>query len=200
MKGILAMALAALAGLCTQVPPETKDRLSPDKMERLVAGPMAAVREDGLAAGDAVFERLRAAEAARSGPAGVGVADLLTAYAVELYGEWVSTEDRALLQASRDRLLAAITAYRAAFGPDHPEVAVALHSFADVDIPLNDGRATPQAEAALREALRIRRAALGPRHPETRAAEDRLASIAGAGTGKGAAGRALDEASAALRK
>ena len=184
MKTILAMLLALplALGLCAQAPParppETKDRLSPEAMERLVEGPMSTVREQGLAAGEARFEELRAAEAARSGPSSVAVADLLMAFGVELHMEWIMTEDRALLQASRDRVHQSIAAYRAAFGPDHPEVAVALHSFATVDIELHEGEATPEAEAALREALRIRRAKLGPQNHETVATEERFASLA----------------------
>lgn len=204
MKFISSMALPLLAalGLCSQEPPETKDRLSPERMERLVEAPMAAMREQGLRAGDAKFEQLRATEAARSGPASTRVADLLTAYGVGLYMEWRETDDRALLEASRNRLHAAVSVHRRAFGPAHPEVAVALHSFADVDILHNDGRATPQAHAALREALRIRRVALGPDNHETRATEDRLMAIAGAERWKDpdAVGRATEEAYRAAQR
>jgi hypothetical protein len=176
--GAAALAIAAALGFCSVEPPETKDRLSPERMERLVATPMAAVRERGLRAGDAAFQRLVAAEEARSGRNSVKIADLLTAYGVELYLQGILPDDRALLQASRARLAAAVAVHRAAFGPDHPEVALALTSMADVDVHLNKGRLTPRAEAALREALRIRRASLGPQHRETLATEERLAEIA----------------------
>ncbi len=83
-------------------------------------------------------------------------------------------------------------------------MAVALHSFADADIELHGGRRTPKAEAALREALRIRRAALGPDNVETRATEGRLALVTGAGEAKWKKGdeadRALDEADRALEE
>jgi hypothetical protein len=175
-----ALAIAAALGFCSVEPPETKDRLSPEQMERLVAEPMAVVRERGLGAGDAAFQRLVAAEEARSGRNSIKIADLLTAYGVELYLEGIMPDEPALLQASRDRLAAAAAAHRAAFGPNHPEVALALHSMADVDLELNGGRMTPRAEAALREALRIRRASLGPEDRETLATEERLSDVAAA--------------------
>ena len=71
----------------------------------------------------------------------------------------------------------AIPHYRKAFGPEHPEVAVALHSFADADVGLNKGRLTPEAEGALEAALRSRRATRGPDNRETRATEKRLARL-----------------------
>ena len=156
---------------------ETKDRLSPQIMAQMVEGPMSVVRERGLAAGEAEFEQLLAVEVARHGSNSVRVADLYMAFGVELHAEWIATGDPALLQAARDRVWTAIPRYRAAFGPAHPEVAVALHSFAMVELQLHEGRSSPQAETALREAARIRRAALGPENPETLAAEAQLKSI-----------------------
>jgi hypothetical protein len=76
-----------------------------------------------------------------------------------------------------DRLFTTVALYRGAFGPASPEVAVALHTFADVELKLHDERVTPAARAALEEAIRIRRAALGPDNPETLAAEERLGGI-----------------------
>lgn len=149
----------------------------------MVESAASAVRERGLAGGDAEFDRLLAIEKARNEPSGAGTADLTMAYGVELYHEWTRTDDELLLQASRDRIRASIAHYRAAFGPNHPEVALALHTFADVDIELN-GEASPTAEIAFREALRIRRAALGAANPETLATEARLESISGQGNGR----------------
>lgn len=169
------LAVTVYAAWPAAPPPETKDRLTSEAMEQMVAGPMAVVRKDGLASGRARFEQLLAAKEARYGRDSVQVADLITAFGVELYLDEMTTEDPAELQASRDYLRDAIPRYRKAFGPNSPEVAVALHSFADADISLHGKRLTPEAEAALREALRIRRAALGPDDRETRATEDRLA-------------------------
>lgn len=184
MKTIRAvlLALPIALGMCSADvrarPPETGDRLDREAMERLSEGPIAAVREQGLAAGQAHFDRLLAAQAAHAGPSSVEVADLLMAFGVGLHWAWMDTREPAMLQASRDRIHESIAAYRAAFGRRHPMVAVALHTFADVDILLHDRKATPQAMAALEEALQIRRAKLGPRNHETVATEERIASLA----------------------
>jgi len=157
-------------------PGETKERVPPEAMARMVEGPMSAVRQRGLAAGDAAFERLLAAKNARGPSNRVLIADLYMAYGVELYMEWTGEDGPELLQASRDRVRDSIPLYRSAFGSTHPEVALALNSFADVEIALN-GDSSPQAEAALCEALRIRRSTLGAVNAETLATEARLESL-----------------------
>jgi hypothetical protein len=156
--------------------PETKSRLTNAAMEQLVEDPIAVAREGGLAAGEEAFERLRERTERQYGSGSVQVADLREAFGVELYVAWEEMDDRAFLAASREHLRAAVPAYRRAFGADDPEVAVALHTFADVEIKLHDGP-TPEAEAALREALRIRRDSLGWWNRETRATEERLESL-----------------------
>ncbi|MFN3945004.1 MAG: tetratricopeptide repeat protein [Allosphingosinicella sp.] len=198
----LLLMLAAL-GSCWELgperPPETKDRLPPEMMERLVAEPIAAVRAHGIDAGRADFARLLSAEEARSGAASVEAADLHMSFGIGLF--LLRTEEeldgRALLLASRDYVHASIDLYRAAFGPGHPEVAVALHSFADIEAEIHGQRLTPAAEAALREAVRIRRATLGARHAETRGAVRRLASLRNSEPDD-SAGRAPDEAGTAV--
>ena len=172
----LVAALSLTGWRCDQLldPPETKDRLSPAAMAEMIARPIAAVRERGLAAGEAEFERLLLRETGN----GVKIADLHTAFGVGLYEEWLITHHRPLLVAARDRMRKAVSAYRQAFGAKHPEVAVALHSFADIDVILNDERPTPEAVAAMREALTIRRDALGPHNAETKAAEAALKDLA----------------------
>ena len=158
-------------------PPETKDRLSPDAMKRMVQGPMKIVRERGLAMGRENFDRLLTSTESRSGAGSVRAADLVTAFAVELYLEGLNQDDDAEKLAARDYLRDAIPRYRKAFGPKHPEVAVALHTFADADVALHDNRLTPEAEGALEEALQIRRASLGPQDRETLATERRLTRL-----------------------
>ena len=165
-------------------PPETKYRLPPEMMTEMVAEPMAALRAGGVAAGREAFEQLRRTAAARYGPESVRIADLHMAFGVELYMRSMITEDQELLRASRDYLHASIPAYRATFGTTHPDVALALNSYADVEIKLHGDRVTPQAEAALREALRIRLATLGPKNIETLATQDALATIDASKRGK----------------
>lgn len=151
---------------------ETKDRLPLEAMAKMVEGPISAVHKRGLAKGDATFERLVAVQ--RSSPG--RVADLYMSYGVGLFNEWSGSDDTTLLKASRERIQASIPLYRAAFGPVHPEVALALNSFADVEIELN-GLGSPPARIALQEALRIRRATLGATNAETLATEARLECI-----------------------
>lgn len=158
-------------------PAETKERISAAEMELLVEAPMATVEESGLAAGQAEFERLRRGTVARAGPGSIEEADLLTAFGLGLHERWTFTEDRRYLVAAHARLREAVPAYRKAFGSGDPEVALALHSFADLDLLLHDRRPTPEAHAALREALAIRQRTLGPRHPETRAAQKQVAAL-----------------------
>lgn len=201
----LVVSAAAVAFIYGSVGPprETKDRLTPDAMEQMVRGPIAAVRKQGLATGQAEFQRLLAREEARFGYRSVRVADLLTSFGVGLYMEWDAADRRTMVAASRDYLQLAVSRYRDALGPEHPEVAVALHSFADVDIDFHGNRVTPEAEAALHEALWIRRRALGRDNHETRATEERLASLRTLSSREGdawdSASQALEEAAEAAR-
>lgn len=195
------LALTAYAARRARPPPETKDRLTAESMQQMVEGPMAALRKEGLPSGRAEFERQLALNRAQYGPRSVKIADLLTAFGVELYVEGLDTDNEAEIDASVDYLRDAIPAYRDAFGADSPEVAVALHSFADADIKVHDNRLTPEAEAALQEALRIRRVALGPNDRETRATEARLARARKEASAWPAdsAGRAVEDAEEARR-
>jgi len=128
---------------------------------------LSIVQSRGLAAGKADFERRLAAARARHGAQSVEVADLLTSFGVGLYNIASSTDDRQLKAESIHYLEAAIAAYRAAFGDAHPEVALALNSYADAQIALNRENPPPSAETALEEAYRIRLRALGPTNFET---------------------------------
>jgi hypothetical protein len=158
---------------------ETKDRLSPERMAALVSVPMSIVETDGLPAGKAAFERLLAAARVAHGERSVEVADLLTAFGVGLYTFGQDSEDRRIGEASIAYLEAAIPAYRAAFGDAHPEVAVALNSYADVQSALHENDPPQSAETALEEAYRIRLGAFGPTNIETLASLRYLARARG---------------------
>jgi len=145
--------------------PETKDRVSPEALDALVKGPMAAVRKSGLEAGQAAFAALLAKAAKGS----VRRADLLTGFGVALYMEGSDRGDEAMERAALPYIEQAIPAYKAAFGPRHPEVAVALNSYATLATNLGDPKLRPAVEAALVEALSIRTGKLGPDNAETRA-------------------------------
>lgn len=158
---------------------ESKDRLSPDRMEELVSEPISVVQSDGLAAGRAAFERLLAAARAAHGARSVEVADLLTSFGVGLYSLGQGSDDRQMREASLPYLEAAIAAGRAAFGDSDVEVAVALNSYADAQIALHEDDPPRSADAALEEAYRIRLNALGPSHAETLASLRYLARLRG---------------------
>jgi hypothetical protein len=156
--------------------PETKDRLSAEQMEHLVAGPMEIVRGESLAAGEAEFAKLIADARSKHGAQSVEAADLLTAFGVELYNDDpdpMSAESAA----ARRHLKEAVGAYRAAFGPTHPEVALALNSYADLEEKLAPDDPSPLVGALLEQSLEIRERTLGPRNPETNANLTRLANI-----------------------
>ena len=158
--------------------PETKDRLSQAAIERLVAGPMAAVRSTGLQAGQLEFAALLAKTRRIHGARSVRVADLLTSFGVSLYSEGIDKGGLSLKSASAEYLQAAVPAYRAAFSPKHPEVAVALSTYADVELALHPDNPSV-AEPLLEEAAAIRLKALGPAELETRAAILSLAEVRG---------------------
>lgn len=196
---VFLLVIQGLAG-CDSKPAETKDRLTPEAMGQMVEGPIAMVHDEGLSSGERAFQRLLEEYVDRYGASSVQVADLLTAFGIGLYVQGYNDENPAESQASVKYLREAVPHYRQAFGAKHPEVAVALHSLADAEIKLN-GHLTPEAEAALNEALQIRRTALGPQNPETRATARRLARAKGIDCRSdpvNSAGRALCEAAAAV--
>lgn len=151
----------------------TKDRLSEERMAELVAGPMALVRNGRVGAAERAFEGIVQATGRRHGNGSVDVADRLTAFGVLIYIEGLEGGDDEMRRRSLPYLQRAVEAYRAAFGPSHPEVAVALNSYADVQTALNPDDPPPSAEAALEEAYNIRLSSFGPSNPET------LASLLG---------------------
>jgi hypothetical protein len=178
----LAMLPAAVAGqdifAPPTAPPQTRDRLSQDRMDELVSGPIDVVQSQGLAAGQAAFERLLARTRAAHGTASVEVADLIESFGVGLYVLELDSGE-GFREASIPYLEAAIPAYRAAFGDADPEVAVALNSYADALSALNEDDPPRSAEAAYDEAYRIRLAAFGPRNVETMASLRYLARLRG---------------------
>ncbi len=146
---------------------ETKDRISSDAMEALVAPAMRAVRADDRSQAEFLIERQIEAARIAHGAGSVREADILMSYGVELYSEGQLSDNRSIQQESLGYLRRAVTATRAAFGPRHPEVALALHSLADAEIDLAKANPPTTADAALIEAHAIRAAALGRHNMET---------------------------------
>jgi tetratricopeptide (TPR) repeat protein len=161
---------------------ETKNRLSFERMERMVSVPLAIIRRGDVAGGERSFEALHRNVVRRHGATSVEAADLLMAFGAVIhtdgrYGSESTAPNAALQARSLLYVRRAVAAYRATFGPDHPEVALALHSLADIVTELSPDDPSAEADAAFEEALRIRRAALGPSNAETLAALGRLADV-----------------------
>lgn len=166
-------------GPVASTPSEPTDRLTQERTAELVARPMSIVQGRGLAAGQAAFDRLLAAARARHGEHSVQVADLLTAFGVELYNLGMQRDERQISEAAIPYLEAAIPVYRAAFGDAHPEVAVALSSYADAQSELHRDNPPASVDAAREEAYRIRSAASGPTNMQTLATLRYLAMLKG---------------------
>lgn len=144
-------------------------------MKSLVAGPMAALRKGRTAAAFAEIDAIRARKAATEPDDPFAVADIDEAFGVLLFLE--GDGDDRLQRASVPFLKRAISEYRDRLGATHPEVAVALHSYADVLASLDPRTNAREAHAAYCEAFRIRRQILGAKHAETGAALAALARL-----------------------
>lgn len=165
-----AAACLALSGCDTAPHALTTERLTQEKMEQLAAAPIAHVRRGDMAAAEAtIAAAVRRIRAAR-GPSSTEEHDLVMAFAVGLHMEGKTAESLAWMRM-------AVAAAERAFGPQHPETALALHSYADLLDTPRDGVPPPQAMAVMEQALAIRRAALPPDHPELPAAIDSLARM-----------------------
>lgn len=174
-----ALLLSEASGSLPSQAPVTKDRLSTERMKELVKQPMLLVETKGLTVGQEAFERAVSTTRKVHGEQSTEVADLLTSFGVSLYILGLDDDNVRLKQASASYLKAAIPIYRASFGAEHPEVAVALSSYADVELALHKNNPPPDAEAAIKEAYRIRLAALGPDNAETRSSLFSLAELKG---------------------
>lgn len=164
----LAILLLAAALPATAQPgrPYDPNRLGGEQIAELVAGEEALLADGDVDGATALFERRLAAARNTHGEATLAVADLLEAYGAKL-AEYASIDDRPELRRLALPYLARATAlYRTLFGADHPEVAIALNSWAHVARDLDPDQPGP-TEAALAEAYRIRLAALGPANAET---------------------------------
>lgn len=157
-----------MAAPAQSAPPETtKDRLSLEAMALLVAAPMELIKQGDVDGAKQRFEQdLKEARSDRT-TAAVATADALTAFGVSLYTHGLDTDDAALKALSLDYLERAVPLYKAHFGPNHPEVALALTSHADVAIGIQPDDPPRWTDASLEESYRIRRTSLGPSHTET---------------------------------
>jgi hypothetical protein len=179
---LAALAVSSSAPASTREPPhETKDRISARRLKQLVREPIQLVEAGRRDRADAVFLKLLGAARARGKAGAVRVADLLTAYGVALYDLGEESETGDTRSAAIKWLEQAVAATRSAWGSAHPETALALQNLADVIREINPEAPGAEAEAALREAYRIRLKALGPGNPETMYALKSLGDVLSAG-------------------
>ena len=157
--------------------PRTEDRISPEALRAMVAAPMRVFEKSGLVPAQQAFETLLADTIRKRGPGSVEEADLLTAFGVAIDRIGSDRSDDALERAALSYLERSIPAYKAAFGPRHPEVALALNSYATLIHNLRDPSLYAKGEAALMEAVAIRTEALGPDNPETKTAQALLDTL-----------------------
>jgi hypothetical protein len=165
---------------------EVRRRITPQALAALVAGPIALADSGDLAAAEAEFEQLRHQATFRHGKGSVETHDLLTAFALGLYGSRVVTiatalsADEAPQVASPDpRKALALSVFRraaiearGAFGPDHIETSLALYTLAEALLPSGNlaerEEVSPEeAVKALEEAYAIAAARFGTRHRDT---------------------------------
>lgn len=173
MRRAIAAAAIALAG-CGPRTDYDPDRLrKPDQMERIVAGPMRAVRAGDLAGAKRQVERLRRLRVAARPHDPYAAADVDESFGVLLVQE--VDEQGELRRAALPYLARAADGVRAAKGPTHPEVAVALQTYGDALLRVGPTSRAAEARRAFCAAYRIRRVSLGPDHPETGSA---LAAVA----------------------
>jgi hypothetical protein len=148
----------------------TQDRLTEEEMGQLVEPAFQRFERGDLEDARREFDRLLgSASPELSG-------DLLTAFGVLIYN--TATDDR-LKRAALPYLERAIPAQERRFGLEHPEVALALNTFADAVFDLEPVDPPRSVDEALGRALSIRLRTLGPRNTETLHAMIRLAEVKG---------------------
>jgi hypothetical protein len=181
IAAIVVVAAVVLGALWRDLPlgvSAPEDRLTDEEMSGLVEQPIGQVQAGDIEGGRRTFERMLRAAQARHGPNALEAADLLTAFGVLL-----DQQDQAVVPGAKPLapgyLRRAIPIYRAALGPNHPEVALALSTLADALRFARPENPPAEAEQALVEAYRIRLASRGPTHAETLWTILRLAEVRG---------------------
>lgn len=183
LRFLLAIALAAAAAPVVHAvapaaegPVYTKDRVSAEQMEAMVAGPLAQAEAGRLEAAQQAFEALLARSSDKDKP------DLLTSFGVGLYKLALGFEedkDDRIRRASLPYLERAIPATAARFGAGHPETALALTTYADAMRELSPDNPPRQVDELYQHAYDIRRHTLGPNNAETLYTLLRLAQMKG---------------------
>jgi hypothetical protein len=157
---LLAGSLSACTPPQPAPPRETKERRDDEALKRQLATPLASAKAGDMARADREFQAILAEVKTQHGANSLQAADIVSAFGVELYNLERKTEAKAYLKR-------AIAAYRAATGPDNPEVAVSEHDYANIELDLDPDAVSPELVEAVRDALRIRRKSLGEANAET---------------------------------
>ena len=157
-------------------PPYTSARLTHERMEQLVAGPLRLIERGEIEAAERAFARLIARVAREHGPASLDVADHIVAFGMMLFER---SGNPAVRSRGIDYLRRGADAYAATFGRNHPEVALTLSDVGNAWLVLRPDDPPAEAEAALEESWRIRAATLGWTNVETASALVTLARVRG---------------------
>jgi tetratricopeptide (TPR) repeat protein len=172
--------------------PETRDRIQGEALAALTAGPAGLIGRGRVAEAERAFEALLA----RQPPGTPAVSDHLTSFGLALF----MAEDRNVRLRSIAYFRRAVAAARATFGPNHPELALTLNTYADAQTVLWPDDPPREADAALTEAYRIRLAALGAGNMETLANLIALADVTGLPSRTGGDGARIEAAAALYRE
>jgi tetratricopeptide (TPR) repeat protein len=195
------MPLAVMASTNASRPVvDTRDRLTPEHMRELVAAPLAKIGRGDVEGGKRDFERLLDERRHHFGADSLQIADTLGAFGVLLYSDNISGSDDRLRRMAVPYLARAVAGYKAAEGPLHPDVAVALNDLADVLRRLDPDTPPLEADAALAEACGIRLASLGPYNAETIANLAYLGEVEGLPSRTGGDPAKVDKAAALFQQ
>jgi hypothetical protein len=129
-------------------------------MAAMVAGPIAKRSAGDVAGAERDFDALLASRTKEYGASSLEVADTLSSFGVTLYSNDFKSDALPYLRK-------APLAYKAHFGPDHPEVALAYCDLATAEKELFGKKIVEEEDAAFEECLRIRLKTLGPDNAET---------------------------------
>jgi len=150
----------------------TKSRLSDAQFADLTAQPAAELQAGDIEKAKADFEVLLQSREGPDHESQVRYGDTLESFGVAMF--MADQKEASLAYLERG-----ISAFRRAFGPRHPEVAVALNSWADAAKEISPESPPTGTDEAYEEAYEIRLASLGPSDPETLSNLVELANLKG---------------------
>ncbi|HEY0012720.1 MAG TPA: hypothetical protein VGB79_07685 [Allosphingosinicella sp.] len=167
----LALLLAAFASVACAAPASAQpelprrpevERTDYDRLLALIRGPVGLLDRGDLAGAEAAFAAQLARHAGRTGRAAIGYSDRLMAMGLALYIRDGSTPRPAeMRRRSLDYFRRAVQASRTAFGPDDPEVALAIGTLAEAALEVAPDDPPAGLETLLADAHRIFAAAYG---------------------------------------